>query len=843
MRTAFLAFIVALASHAGSSLMAEQGAFPFAMPALDASKTSVDVSALNGGPLGDKDRISVKDGHFVRADGQRVRMVGVNLSFGANFPTHEDAEAVAAHLAKFGVNVVRHHHMDSSDIWKWHKDGTREVDEAKLERLAYFVTRLGKHGIYSDINTHVSRTFTEKEGFPQADKLVRYNKYTLYFVPRMRELYKEYARRLLTYKNPHTGRRLVDEPSVAMVEITNENRFSPAGLSPLRDVPEAYHKPLQQRWNAFLKDRYGTTDALRKAWGQSSEPLGENIADFGDFSKGLAPWSLMDHGVSKAEAKVHRSGPENTSALQIQVDKVGPELFQLEFARHGLSLEADRLYTLSFWVKSSEPREVWVDVSRAGPPWNPLGFGRTIEVDRQWRRHQYVFRADETIKDKARYIFKIGGNKADLWLAEPRIRAGGDLLRVAKGASLEAGTIALPIDAPSAVCRNDVTDFMVQVETEFFKDTGRFLEDDLKVRCPIAGTQIGYVDLRALAVLDYVDAHTYWQHPRWAGQAWRAVGWTIGNTPTVLNPSGGSLPGLSNSRVLGLPYTVSEYNQPAPNEYQAEFMPSFAILGSLQDWDAIFIYSFQHGSDNWRARKIQSFFDVNGNPLVMGLLPAAAMMYRRGDVAPCREFITLRLGDHAPSWQAWVHRIGIDLKAGPRDRPNRSHARAPEPTVSDTGQVTWDNRHAETARFLLNTPRSKAAVGFTASSTIQLGEVTIETGPTRNGFGVITVTSLDGKPIEESKHVLVTTIAHAANTGMVWNEKRTSVENRWGISPPLVEIQPATIKVRCGATTAYALDAAGARAKKATVSREGPVLRVGLDPADHAIWYELCSEN
>ncbi len=841
MHTAFVLSRSILAVASAAALGADGQRFPFAMPALDSSKTAVDVSALNGGPLGDPHRIRVKDGHFVDASGRRVRMLGVNLSFGANFPTHEDAEALAAHLAKFGINVVRHHHMDARDIWKGNPDGTRQVDPDKLERLSYLITQLGKHGIYSDINIHVSRTFTEKEGFPQANKLGRYNKYTLYFAPRMRELWKDYARRLLTYKNPTTGRRLVDEPSVAMVEITNENRFSPSGFGPLATVSERYHKPLQDRWNAWLKERYGTTAAMRKAWGEAAEPLGKDIADFGDFSRGHKPWSLSTHGVSKATAKPKRSGPEGLSAVQIEIDRVPDELWKLEFVRSGLSLEKDRLYTMSFWIKAAEPRSLWVDVSRNGEPWEALGFGRHIDVDRTWRNHCYTFRASETLKGKVRWIFKIGRQNVDIWLAGLRLRTGGELRGVQPDESLEQRTVRLPARTAFLTCAQDIKAFMRSVEQEFFQDTGRFLKETLKVKPPIAGTQIGYVDLRSLAVLDYVDAHAYWQHPHWARNPWSPRGWTIGNTPTVRDANGGSLPHLAKHRVVGMPYTVSEYNQPAPNDYQGEFIPSFAILGALQDWDAIFIYSFQHGNTKWRAQRIQSFFDVNGNPLVMGLLPAGAMMYRRGDVAPCRQAVTQRLGDRLPSWQAFVHRVGTDLKAGVPDDPKRSHARAPEPTVSDTGQFTWHPCPADRARFLLNAPRSKMAVGFIASDTIQLDEVTIATGPTVRGFGVVAVTSLDGRPIAESAHVLITTIAHAANSGMVWNEQRTSVDDRWGRSPPLVEIQPATVTLRCAAGTAYALDAAGARAKKASVAREGPRLRVGLDPADRAIWYELCA--
>jgi len=839
MHTTYLVAGTLMVMTGAPTRAAQTPRFPFAMPGLDASKTAVDVSALNAGPLGEKDRIRIKDGHFVNTGGRRVRMLGVNLSFGANFPTHADADALAAHLAKFGINVVRHHHMDARDIWKVNPDKTRDLDEAKLERLAYLITQLGKHGIYSDINIHVSRTFTEKEGFPQANRLGRYNKYTLYFVPRMRELWKDYARRLLTYKNPHTGRRLVDEPSVAMLEITNENHFGRSGLGPLATIPKPYHKPLHVRWNAWLKKRYGSTEALRKAWGQTSEPVGTDIASFGDFSQSHKPWALTDHGVSKATVKTRSSGPKNAPAVQIEIDKVTGQTWQLEFVRTGLSVEKDRIYTMSFWLKAAEPRTVWVDLSRHGPPWDAVGLAKTIETDRTWRHHRHTFRATETLKGKVRWIFKIGDHKADVWLADMHLRRGGDLSPTPAGESLEQGTISLPITAPSSACRRDVKDFMVAVETEFFQDTGRFLKEQLKAQPPISGTQIGYVDLRSLAVLDYVDAHAYWQHPRWAGRSWTRTGWTIGNTPTVRDRNGGSLPNLAHSRVVGMPYTVSEYNQPAPNEYQAEFMPSFAILGALQDWDAIFIYSFQHGDQQWRARKIQSFFDVNGNPLVMGLLPAAAMMYRRADVAACRELVKLRLRDAVPAWQAWAHRLGTDVNAPVPDEPRRSHASAPKPVASDTGQFRWDRRNADTARFLLDTPRTKMAVGFVASSTIELGEVKIQTGPTSKGFGAIVVTSLDGQPIAVSKHLLVTTIAHAENTSTVWNEQRNSVEDHWGVSPPLVEIQPATVTIRCAATTAYALNTAGARAKTATAAREGPTLRVALDPTDRAIWYEL----
>ncbi len=831
---------LALVLLAATARADEGRTFPFRLGATDTAKTAIDVSRLNRAPIDEADRVGVKAGRFVTTDGRRVRFLGVNFSFSANVPDHDGAETVAAHLAKFGVNAVRHHHMDARDIWRKNPDGTRQLDPAKLERLAYLVTQLGAHGVYSNINLHVSRTLTEQEGFEHAKQLGRYNKYTLYVVPRMREMLKDYARGLLTYKNPHTGRRLVDEPSVAMVEITNENRFSPLGFKPLEDIPLAYLGWIKGRWNRWLKKKYGTTEALLEAWGQTSEPLGEPIADSTDFSSTHKPWSLMDHGKSRVSLALRRTGPEGHNAVHLQIDRAGPSGHHLEFAHRGLSLEQDRIYTLSFRIRAAEPREAWVDVSRDGPPWGPVGFGRRIDVGKTWTKHTYAFRATETLRDKARWIFKLGGDSTDVWLADLSIRAGGDLGGVGPDQSLEKGTIALPFVPPSNEALRDIRAFMVMIETEFFQEIERFLKDELNVRVPIAGTQVGYVDLRALGVLDYVDAHAYWQHPRWTGRPWSRTGWRIGNTPTVRSRNLGVLPGLAQGRLKGLPFTVSEYNQPAPNDYQAEAVPGFAVIGSLQDWDGLFVYSFQHHSSNWLGQKIQGFFDVNGNALVMGLMPTAALMYRRGDIEACQRLITLELGESVPAWRAWQHRIAVDYRTPKPEDPDRRHAQAPDAVRSDTGQFVWHRADDETARFLLDTPRTKLAVGFIASDRIQLGPLTLRTGPASRGFGVIALTSLDDKPIAESSHLLATTIAHARNTGMVWNDTRTSVDDNWGTDPVRVEIIPATLQVRCRARTAFALDATGARSHKASVAREGNALRLALDAKDKAIWYELC---
>src|SRR5262245_27771621 len=71
---------------------------------------AVDFSFLNH-PLSAADRIFVREGHFLRvgndlkpetADDERIRMFGVNLAFGANFPAETDARRIAKRLRRLG---------------------------------------------------------------------------------------------------------------------------------------------------------------------------------------------------------------------------------------------------------------------------------------------------------------------------------------------------------------------------------------------------------------------------------------------------------------------------------------------------------------------------------------------------------------------------------------------------------------------------------------------------------------------------------------------------------------------------------------------------------------------
>ena len=152
--------LILCASVQGQVSKDTPGWFEFVVPGLDASQTPVDMSFLNRNPAGDSGFVQVEGSHFVDGAGERLRFLGTNLTFGKAFPPKDVAEKLAAHMRKLGINVVRFHHMDNSPAPRgiWLKD-RKTFDPEQLDRLDWIIYQFKRHGIYANINLHVSRNY------------------------------------------------------------------------------------------------------------------------------------------------------------------------------------------------------------------------------------------------------------------------------------------------------------------------------------------------------------------------------------------------------------------------------------------------------------------------------------------------------------------------------------------------------------------------------------------------------------------------------------------------------------------------------------------------------------
>jgi hypothetical protein len=319
-------------------------------------------------------------------------------------------------------------------------------------------------------------------------------------------------------------------------------------------------------------------------------------------------------------------------------------------------------------------------------------------------------------------------------------------------------------------------------------------------------------------------------------------------------PDGGVLPRLALQRVSGMPYICTEYNHAAPNPYSAEAFPLICAYAAFQDWDAIFAFAYSHRLDDWAKGYFPSFFDIDQHPAKMATLAASAALFLRGDVAPATQEIVSAVPletviDTARAFgprvasdafgvsplTAFLHRTGIRLGTTP-DLPL-----APPPDgskfTSDTGQLTWDT---DDKVVTIDTPRSKAVIGFAERRSYDLGGIGIRFGALKQGFGILQLTVLEGADFPSARRILVTAVATAENTGMQWKDvNRDSVGSHWGRAPSLVEGVSAKIRLLPGGKwKAWALDERGQRREETSLHEN--TLEIG--PEYKTLWYELIAE-
>ena len=266
-------------------IAAEEPLFPFVV-SYDAPANLTNVSELLERPAGKRGFVHAAGGRLVVGEaetGRPIRFWATNICFDACFPSQEKAQRLAARLARLGINCVRLHHMDGYAIWG-DSPNHLTIDPKRLQRLDYLVAEFKRHGIYVDMNLHVSRWFDEAEGFVGRRERPEFDKGLDNFEPQMIELQKKYARDLLTHVNPYTKNAYTAEPAVAFVEINNENAlFSQWSWGKLDDLPEPYATTFRKTWNAWLRKKYGGTAALRRAWKAVERPMGPELIAGGDF--------------------------------------------------------------------------------------------------------------------------------------------------------------------------------------------------------------------------------------------------------------------------------------------------------------------------------------------------------------------------------------------------------------------------------------------------------------------------------------------------------------------------------------------------------------------------------
>jgi len=367
---------------------------------------------------------------------------------------------------------------------------------------------------------------------------------------------------------------------------------------------------------------------------------------------------------------------------------------------------------------------------------------------------------------------------------------------------------------------HDEATFYAELEQSFFRDMDSYLRGELGVRQVIIGTSDhnhgihGTLHVQNNAVLGIIDGHVYWQHPRYMAGDYSLRDWILTNTPMVDAPDHSAPAQLSRSRVKGLPYTVSETNEPYPNDYAAEFIPILTAYALLQDWDGLFFYSYRGDpAERWNENVTPSFFTMANDPVKMMGTAIGALMFLRGDVQAARRMVerhvthervleSLRadLPDdtfpyelhHVPGRLALTHATALADFSAAALSPAPGELTLPQgEIVSDTGELVWEERPGD-GRMRIDAPRWQAAIGRAGRYATSNMAVVIETP-----FAAVQLASLDPEPIAQAQRLLLVAAARVANTDMHWqDDSRTSLGDQWGHGPTRIELVTGQITLR-----------------------------------------------
>jgi len=355
------------------------------------------------------------------------------------------------------------------------------------------------------------------------------------------------------------------------------------------------------------------------------------------------------------------------------------------------------------------------------------------------------------------------------------------------------------------------------------------------------------LDLRANAELDFVDRHAYWSHPS-GGWGYKAeVTWD--NSPMVKDPELGIVGSLARRRVKGLPYSTSEWQTSAPNDYRHEGLLLIGAYAAFQGFSPIqFAFSHDVNKRVESVGTITSNFDIIEQPTALGAWPAVAALFHRGDVRPAELEGYQRYEKDAgfepganfdyPQKMGMIARTGVGFGSGQTKSELdaiRTKYQQGARVTSSTGELRHD---ATLGRFEIDTPRTQGAITFATEQPIQLSGTKLEL---KSQFGVVVVTSLDELPIATSKHLLVSALGNAVNSGMSLTTNRRGFVDV-GTAPILVEpiIGRITIATQAsGAAHCYPLEASGARKKEISLTAQPGTLALELSAANQTMHYEI----
>ena len=373
--------------------------------------------------------------------------------------------------------------------------------------------------------------------------------------------------------------------------------------------------------------------------------------------------------------------------------------------------------------------------------------------------------------------------------------------------------------------------FLDDCEYTFGMRMKRFIRDELKCRALVSNMNgvfyRNHIRKSRVTAYDFVDGHFYVDHPDYLGIDWKPPA-TVGVSSPICNALGIHGPWMD--REFEKPFVVTEVNYCPPNPCRGIAGLMLGAQAAYQDWAALWRFATCHDPESIRHPECETMesFNMMGDPLFRISQFATASLFLRKDMGVGKRAFAREIPDsvfagpvdgapdenvwHWLNWTAWFGRVGSwsghpkgclpegveRLCLYPDDYYKKDLA-AVSRTVAGTSDLGSSFVAADgAARLDRESGSLMLTTEMTSGGFSSKGEIV--SGPLRvNGIErptTVWVSSLDGKPIEQSKHLLVAHLVDCVNTGITFSDDTRRILLDWGKAPQLVKKSAVNVSVR-----------------------------------------------
>ena len=451
----------------------------------------------------------------------------------------------------------------------------------------------------------------------------------------------------------------------------------------------------------------------------------------------------------------------------------------------------------------------------------------------------------------------------------------------------------------------DFTEFLAYLESAYFSELYCYAKVNLGIKQAMSGTQLEYGFNQPQAKMDYCDIHGYWCHPAFRKE-WNWFDFNVRND-AIVNGTGhpalsftkygypaSTIAKLARARILGRPFTVSEYDHPNLNEYCAEGNLMLSALGAFQNWSGLMQFAWILDTD-YERDYMHPMFDMCSAPQKLVHFPACYAMFVRGDVKKGKESVVFaypssketdipavareqKADAHGLHSSKLLNSLPLTIISGRQvmEEPKlfqeegrtliREEKDVPESIAtsfkkrilrSSTGEITWNWQDENAGTFIVDTPKTKVFSGFVRGRSFIYRGMVLTPGKTRLDWLTLTITQTSPTGQARPGNVLMPGSYLLAATGVVRNTGEVTVtpENlpgriscgeseggHIGHGPILCEGIPAQLafagigtRMKC-----YALGPDGERLQEVPVTTDASGQAIlFISPEYKTVWYEI----